>query len=124
EDELFLAGFSSSADDEDVIKAIKKRMKKKQDTRSDVEYEELEDGLREVKKERKPWAGKPGSRMGRKKKKEPKSQKPKRPFRERLQRTKTKKKRGRRMTLVKEARKKYKKNKNYLSVRQGKRKGS
>ncbi|CAB4442392.1 unnamed protein product [Rhizophagus irregularis] len=71
EDELFLAGFSSSADDEDVIKAIKKRMKKKQGERSDVEYEESEDGysFREVKKERKPWAGKPGSRMGRKKKK-------------------------------------------------------
>ncbi|PKY57897.1 hypothetical protein RhiirA4_479314 [Rhizophagus irregularis] len=44
-------------------------MKKKQGERSNVEYEESEDGLREIKKERKPWAGKPGSRMGRKKKK-------------------------------------------------------
>ncbi|PKY32231.1 hypothetical protein RhiirB3_393891 [Rhizophagus irregularis] len=72
EDELFLARFLSLADDEDVIKAIKKCMKKKQGTYSDVEYEESEDGLREVKikKERKPWAGKPGSRMGQKKKKE------------------------------------------------------
>ncbi|GET65584.1 hypothetical protein RIR_jg8179.t1 [Rhizophagus irregularis DAOM 181602=DAOM 197198] len=29
----------------------------------------LQDGLREVKKEKTPWAGKPGSRMGQKKKK-------------------------------------------------------
>ncbi|PKY58723.1 hypothetical protein RhiirA4_480869 [Rhizophagus irregularis] len=62
---------SSSSEDEDYIKEVKKRIKKKQGTRSDVEYEETEDGLREVKvkKEKEPWAGKPGSRMGRKKKK-------------------------------------------------------
>ncbi|GBC11356.2 hypothetical protein GLOIN_2v1875556 [Rhizophagus irregularis DAOM 181602=DAOM 197198] len=61
--------FTSSSDDEEHIKEVKKRIKKKQGTRSDVEYEESEDGFREVKKERRPWAGKPGSRMGRKKKK-------------------------------------------------------
>ncbi|PKC02355.1 hypothetical protein RhiirA5_425373 [Rhizophagus irregularis] len=63
------SGFTSSSDDEEHIKEVKKRIKKKQGTRSDVEYEESEDGFREVKKERRPWAGKPGSRMGRKKKK-------------------------------------------------------
>ncbi|CAB5379994.1 unnamed protein product [Rhizophagus irregularis] len=35
-------------------KEIKKRIKKKQGTRSDMEYEENEDGFREVKKERRP----------------------------------------------------------------------
>ncbi|CAB4414276.1 unnamed protein product [Rhizophagus irregularis] len=60
---------SSSSDDEEYIKEVKKHIKKKQGTRSDVEFEESEDGLREVKKEKTPWAGKPGSRMGRKKKK-------------------------------------------------------
>ncbi|PKY35193.1 hypothetical protein RhiirB3_455670 [Rhizophagus irregularis] len=62
-------GFSSSSDDEEHIKEVKKRIKKKQGTRSDSEYEETGDGFRKVEKEKKPWAGKPGSRIGRKKKK-------------------------------------------------------
>ncbi|CAB5375129.1 unnamed protein product [Rhizophagus irregularis] len=60
---------SSSSDDQEYIKEVKKRIKKNREQRSDVEFEESEDGLREVKKEKTPWAGKPGSRMGQKKKK-------------------------------------------------------
>jgi len=43
-------------EDEDYIKEVKKRIKKKQGTRSDVDFEESEDGLREVKvkKEKEP----------------------------------------------------------------------
>ncbi|GBC27154.2 hypothetical protein GLOIN_2v1845702 [Rhizophagus irregularis DAOM 181602=DAOM 197198] len=50
-------GFSSSSDDEEHIKEVKKCIKKKQGTRSDTEYEETGEGFREVKKEKKPWAG-------------------------------------------------------------------
>ncbi|GBC34412.2 hypothetical protein GLOIN_2v1791191 [Rhizophagus irregularis DAOM 181602=DAOM 197198] len=50
---------SSSSEDEDYIKEVKKRI---QGTRSDVDFKESEDGLREVKvkKEKEPWAGNPG----------------------------------------------------------------
>uniref|UniRef100_U9SN21 Uncharacterized protein n=1 Tax=Rhizophagus irregularis (strain DAOM 181602 / DAOM 197198 / MUCL 43194) TaxID=747089 RepID=U9SN21_RHIID len=40
-------GFSSSSDDEEHIKEVKKCIKKKQGTRSDTEYEETGEGFRE-----------------------------------------------------------------------------